>query len=514
MKKTSPQRTSPTAAVVYCRVSTKEQTQNLSLPTQQTRCVDYCTRQGWPVERVFRDEGESAKPQNRPEFQRMLAYCKANRHRIGFVVVHDLSRFSRAVDDQAVVISSLNAMEIRLRSVMENLDETAAGKLICNMTAVFNQFDNDRKAERTRLGMQKSAAMGRFPFKAPLGYLNARAPNGGNLVPDPVRAPLISKAFELYASGAYSRREVLRKVTALGLTTQKGRAITAQSFESLLRREIYAGWVCIPSWGVRERGSFTPLISQSTFDAVRDLLLGRRLSVSAHDRNNPDFPLRVFVRCQRCSEPLTGSWSKGRTQRYPYYRCRNGKCKGVNIRKEALERDFVGLLEGLKPQQKYMQLFRGIVRHLWNQKQADANALVAVARQELGELTKRKNRLVDALLMEKIDQDTYEEQLARHATETSSAEQRLRDAELESFDIEQVLEFAEKLVSNPAQLWLRASLEQKQRLQQVLFPSGLSFSKDGFGTPPTDSLFSVFGALGGAETSLASPAGFEPALSP
>ena len=63
-------------AVVYCRVSTKEQVSNLSLRTQQERCVEHCTRNGWYVQQVFRDEGESAKTSDRTQFQRMLAFCK------------------------------------------------------------------------------------------------------------------------------------------------------------------------------------------------------------------------------------------------------------------------------------------------------------------------------------------------------------------------------------------------------------------------------------------------------
>ena len=40
-------------AVLYCRVSTKEQVENLSLPTQQQRCAEYCQRKGFTVLRVF-----------------------------------------------------------------------------------------------------------------------------------------------------------------------------------------------------------------------------------------------------------------------------------------------------------------------------------------------------------------------------------------------------------------------------------------------------------------------------
>jgi hypothetical protein len=34
-------------AVIYVRVSTKEQTENLSLPTQLRACEEYCRRQGY-----------------------------------------------------------------------------------------------------------------------------------------------------------------------------------------------------------------------------------------------------------------------------------------------------------------------------------------------------------------------------------------------------------------------------------------------------------------------------------
>jgi DNA invertase Pin-like site-specific DNA recombinase len=48
-------------AVIYCRVSTKEQAKNLSLPAQKKACIRFCGDQGWKVDRVFVDRGESAK---------------------------------------------------------------------------------------------------------------------------------------------------------------------------------------------------------------------------------------------------------------------------------------------------------------------------------------------------------------------------------------------------------------------------------------------------------------------
>ncbi|MFQ5899216.1 MAG: hypothetical protein ACE5JN_13365, partial [Candidatus Methylomirabilia bacterium] len=37
---------------------------------------------------------------------------------------------------------------------------------------------------------------------------------------------------------------------------------------------------------------------------------------------NLEFPLRCFARCVACDQPVAGSWSGGRTQRYAYYHCR------------------------------------------------------------------------------------------------------------------------------------------------------------------------------------------------
>ena len=256
-------------AVIYCRVSTKEQVQNLSLGTQQTRCVDFCTSNNWAVLKIFRDEGESAKTTDRTRFKEMLAFCKAKQNAVDFVVVHDLSRFSRDMEDQVSVIADLENAGVRLRSVSENVDETAAGKLMRNIYGAFNQFDNDRKAERTKLGMQRAASMGRFPFKAPLGYLNVSSQNGANLIPDAERAPLIRKAFEFYGTGTHAKAQVLRMVTTLGLKTQRGRRLTPQTFEKVLRNPIYCGWIVIPSWSVRERGSFAPLPSASCHSTRR-----------------------------------------------------------------------------------------------------------------------------------------------------------------------------------------------------------------------------------------------------
>jgi len=82
------------------------------------------------------------------------------------------------------------------------------------------------------------------------------------------------------------------------------------------------------------------------------------------------------------------------------------------------------------------------------------------------------------------------------------------------FDLDAVLDFGEQLLRNPAQLWSESSLDQKQRLQAVFFPEGLTFTNGGFGTTPSSSFFNVVAMNFESNSNLASPTGFEPVLPP
>ncbi len=116
----------------------------------------------------------------------------------------------------------------------------------------------------------------------------------------------------------------------------------------------------------------------------------------------------------------------------------------------------------------------------------------------------------------RIDQATYAAQLTRFDAEDADAKAALRSTESEFIDLEGVLTFAERIVSRPARLWRQSSLDQKQRLQTVLFPSGLECDGESkrFGTQLTPSFFRALQEVSKPEYDVASPTGFEPVFSP
>ena len=129
-------------------------------------------------------------------------------------------------------------------------DDTSTGKLMEGVLAAFAWFDNDVRSDRTRAGM-KALELGRWVFLTPIGYLNAPRSMGKSLMHDPERAPLVRRKFEEYATGRYTKEQLLKKARKWGLTNQRGKPLTSQAIGVLLRNQLYAGIVDVPEYGIR-----------------------------------------------------------------------------------------------------------------------------------------------------------------------------------------------------------------------------------------------------------------------
>ena len=502
-------------AVIYIRVSTKEQTENLSLPTQLRACEEYCRREGFDVLERFKEEGESAKTADRTELQRLLTYCRTHKGRVHFLIVFNLTRFARDKYDHFALRSHLQSLGISLRSATEPIDDSSTGKLMEGVLAAFAQFDNDVRSDRTRAGMRAALQIGRWTFLAPLGYLNAPRATGKSLMPDPERAPLVRKVFDAYATGRYTKQQVLQKATAWGLKNRRGRPLSSQAIGMLLRNPLYAGILDVAGYGVRAtRGDFEPLVSEQTFYRVQSVLSGRALAAAPLLRSNPDFPLRGFVRCSVCERGLTGSWSKGRSDYYAYYHCRPG-CRGVNVTKAKLETLFAAELSRLQPTAGYMRLLKESVTELWKARVVAAREEIAAADQRAKAVQQKLNRLDEAFLYERsIDIETYDRHTEKLREELTLLKIDRHADELDELDVQGVLAFAERVLPRAADLWVQSSLEQRQRFQQLFFPEGISFDGNAFvGTRVTAPAFSYLQAVEEQNEGVVDLTGIEPVTS-
>ena len=499
-------------AVIYVRVSTKEQTENLSLSTQLRACEQYCSQHGYEILERFTEEGESAKTTDRTELQKLLKFCRTRKGHVHFVVVYNLTRFAREKYDHFALRAHLKSLGISLRSATEPIDDTSTGKLMEGVLAAFAQFDNDVRSDRTRAGMRAALELGPWTFPAPLGYLNAPRWPGKSLVPDPERAPLIARAFEEFATGRFTKQEVIARVADAGLRTRRGLVLSPQSFGQMMRNAIYIGKVESPDYGVSTRGDFEPLVEESTFYRAQAVLDGRIVVAGPRPRNHPDFPLRGFVRCETCGRPLTGSWSKGRNGRYAYYHCQR-QCRAVNMSKAKLEGAFVDELALLQPTPGYMRLVKDRILHVWEQRRAEAKDRTAEQDRRVRTIQQKLDRFDEAFLYsESIDITSYSRQRDKLREELTLAQIDHHAEAVDELDVQGILAFAERVLPRASDLWVQASLNQKQRLQQLFFPEGIAFDGNRFNrTAATAPFFKYLAPSESADETLVSQTGIEPA---
>ena len=264
-------------------------------------------------------------------------------------------------------------------------------------------------------------------------------------------------------------------------------------------------------WGISTRGDWQPLVDEETFDRVQASLNGTRPKHTRRHRDHPDFPLRRIVRCGHCGTPLAASHSKGRSKRYGNYRCRNEDCLKVKLRKETLEGEFVELLAKVQPKPRYLKLLRAIILDSWKQQQAEAERLSRNLDQRIEDLKVCKDRLVDAFVHRQVlDEETYREQVSRIDRDITVARLERHEADLEALDVEGVVAFAERVLGDLARLWQELGPQQRLKLQGVVFPEGLTYDGESFGTAVTSPVFSYLREISTQKEGVASPTGFEP----
>jgi hypothetical protein len=111
-----------------------------------------------------------------------------------------------------------------------------------------------------------------------------------------------------------------------------------------------------------------------------------------------------------------------------------------------------------------------------------------------------KGVLDNAFLFERrIDDSTYEKGRDEIREEIGAARLTLEDARIEEIDVEGLLRYAEFVMEGAAALWTDASPQRRVHLQSVLFPEGLRFRDDRFGTAVTCLAFAQLPANLGAE---------------
>ena len=330
-------------AIIYARVSSEEQAKHgFSIENQKKVCVEFAERNGYIVDKIFVDEGKSAKNLDRPEIQELMSYCSKKRNNIKALVIWRLDRISRNNTDYHGVLRPLFAKKgIKLLSATEANVDTMEGELMRNIGMSFAEYERQVIGARTLAGLRQKAEQGEYPHKAPMGYKNVSREDGSKTIAiDDSYAFYVRQAFNLYDSGMYSLRKLTKKLADDGLRSKLGARIPQSTIEHMLKNRFYTG-VFEFDGKIYENAVHTPIISKELFYRVQDRLLDPCKSRQKHY----DFTYKGIITCQTCGCVLTAEYKKGK---YIYYHCtgnRGGDCKKDYIREEKIDKAICEILK-------------------------------------------------------------------------------------------------------------------------------------------------------------------------
>ena len=496
-------------AVIYCRVSTKEQVdEGGSLATQEKLCNEYALKNGYEIVKIFIEQGESAKNANRTQLQEMLTYCSLKKNNVSVVIAYKIDRIARNIDDYRQIRLLLKKHDVEIKSTSEYFEDTPAGRFMENIIANVAQFDNDVRTERSVGGMRDAMREGRFVWGAPIGYDNVKIGGKSNVVPNNM-ACFVQKAFTEVAKNMQPVNEIRRQLTKEGLVNKKGKPISTGYFYLMLTNKLYTGEIV--GLGESNKGIFEPIVTIELFEQVQRVLNYRTHRSTQYKRDNPDFPLRRFI-YHPSGKKLTGCWAKGRYQKYPYYLFH---IKGLEFRKKDFETAFKGFFDQFKLNEtQFAKLKLKVKDNLINATE-NKRKEIALAQKRVTDLKDRQKALIHKNLEGVISDAVLKEQLGYIETELIKISPCIvSPIDYTKTDIEGAFNTVTEYLKKPSSVWEIAPIHCQLKLQWFNFPKGVSFDGQKFRTTEICNLFKGNGAFAPPLSYRVTLPGIEPGLQP
>ncbi|GAA3734705.1 recombinase family protein [Leifsonia bigeumensis] len=471
-------------AVSYLRVSTKEQAERdgdpegYSIPAQREANRRIAATLGADIVEEFVDRGESARSADRPELQKMLEFVREQP--IAYCIVHKVDRLARNRADDVTINLALQKAQVRLVSATENIDETPSGMLLHGIMSSIAEFYSRNLANEVLKGMHQKAKTGGTPGKAPIGYRNAGVINAEGrevrtIVIDEQRAKLIAWAFETYATGDWTIRDLAEDLADRGLISsptpaRPGKPIQANQLHKIFMNPYYKGDVRFQ--GAIYAGRHEPIVNSVIWQKVQDVMASHVVGekVRAHHHY-----LKSSVFCGNCGSRLIVHHAVNRHGNvYEYFICSGRHAKRTECIQPAVN---IALVEN-----KIVDHYRTIALS------PELRAQIEVTlKQELEEGMKQTRRLQHDLLLEQarlqarskklldghldgvVPAELYAAEQSGISLQLSSIVERLSAMTIKFSELESNLIGAMELLQNCSEAYRRAPDDIRRRFNQALF---------------------------------------------
>ncbi len=338
--------------------------------------------------------------------------------------------------------------------------------------------------------MRSRMLNGYWVFQEPIGYRYERIEGHGKiLVRDEPIATIVKEALESYACGRFeTQTEILHYLESCAAFPKdcKGR-VHYQKIQEMLERVLYAGYIDHTEWDITLLpGKHEPLITFEKWQRIQLRLKGQA-KAPARKGLSSDFPLRGFVVCYHCGQPMSACWAQGRSGKYAYYHCRNKECSYYkkSIAKGVIEGEFANLLKGLEPSPPLYAMVEDMIRTQWQQHEKQQGENKA----QLQEESRRVDHKIEQFLNRIIETDspaliqTYESQVRKLEIQKRAVAEKVSQCGTVVDDFDKTFQTALDFLRKPQERWGSDRIEDKRLVLRMAFADKLVYRRnEGFQT--------------------------------
>lgn len=465
-------------ADLYIRVSTDEQAdKGYSQRNQEEVLLRYCEINKITVRKVI-FEDHSAKTFIRPEWTKLLAHLRKYRNKSDLILFTKWDRFSRNAPDAYQMIAALKVLGVEPQAIEQPLDMTVPeNKMMLAIYLTAPEIENDRRALNVFYGMRRARKEGRWMASAPVGYENKTLEGGRKtIVLKEPQASILKSAFNDVSLGHSTIVDIWRKARKNGLKCSRS------NFWNTLKNPVYIGKIVIPKLKDEESyavdGLHEPLIPESLFYEVQDVLNGRKRAVKAKIVTIDMLALKGFINCPHCQKALTGSASKGRTAYYHYYHCM-APC-GYRLKAQEVNDVFASHLNEFVLHPQTAELFKMVILDAYD----NSYSSVSISkRQYIEQITALNNKITKAreLLLEgDIDASDFKAIKSEAEYKIRVLESKISDLKTNYITAAEVNNLVDKAIDNLCKLdvmFCKSDYYEKRKIVGSIYPEKFTFDE-------------------------------------
>ena len=423
----------PLRVTFYARVSTDQDEQINSLENQ----VQYYTeliqsKPNWKFVPGYVDEGISGgSTKKRDNFNRMIRDAKAGV--FDFIITKEISRFSRSTLDSIRYTQELLDYNVGVFFQNDNintLDTDSEFRLV--IMAGVAQDEIRKLSERLKFGFRQAIKNGHVLGNDKLyGYDKKDCV----LTVNEEEAEIIRIIFDLYGNQRLGTRTISKRLMELGYTSREGNAFNTLTIRHILENPKYKGWYCgnksqsvdyrtkrnvlldESEWVTYPDPSIPAIVSEELWNRANALYKRRREEMKSHSSGlsfHNRYPYSAKIYCEEHGTTFHRQVIQTKKGQQEVWQCKvyrshgRAACSAPQIRSSDLDVILSDIFKELVRDKE--KIIDSLVTVLTNiPKEVDYGKLRCQVENEMDDLERKKNRLLDLSIAGALTVEEFKE---------------------------------------------------------------------------------------------------------